>query len=100
LFALVRQTPFDIAGGLGVGLVRTTQPTARSFRMGRLSAVVAVIVLIGVAAPSSAQVYVPASAGDFAGFSNGDLAGQHGWKPLTTTPTGLQVINGKVVTLG
>jgi len=57
-------------------------------------------VLIVNAAPSAAQVYVPATAGDFSLFTNGDLAGQHGWVAPTTTPTGLQVSGGKVVTAG
>jgi len=56
--------------------------------------------LIVNAAPSAAQVYVPSTAGDFSLFINGDLAGQHGWVATTSTPTGLQVSGGKVMTSG
>jgi hypothetical protein len=60
----------------------------------------ALVVLIVSATPVAAQIYVPASDGDFSLFSDGDLAGQHGWSAVTTTPTGMQVSGGKVVTLG
>jgi hypothetical protein len=57
--------------------------------------------LLLLAAPyTHAQIYLPTSAGNFGGFANGDLAGQNGWTAVSTTPTGAQVLGGKVVFQG
>jgi hypothetical protein len=47
-----------------------------------------------------AQVYLPPGAGTFSGFADGDLVGQNGWTSVTTTPTGAQVVGGKLVFQG
>lgn len=49
------------------------------------------------AAPAAGQVYIPPSSADFSSFANGDLAGQNGWVPVSTTPTGVQINGGRAV---
>ncbi len=59
-----------------------------------------VLGLIVTAGASPAQVIIPPSSGDFSRFANGDLAGQNGWVPVTTTPTGVQISGGHAVMQG
>ncbi len=66
--------------------------------MSPIARFVSLAVVVGVSAPAAAQVvYVPPQAGDFSLFADGDLAGQNGWVPVTTTPTGVQISGGRVV---
>ena len=55
---------------------------------------------LALAGSAPAQVLVPESAGDFSRFADGDLAGQNGWVPVTTTPTGVQVSGDRAVIQG
>src|SRR5215213_7506854 len=57
----------------------------------------AATVLLGLVGNAPCQVYLPPSSGDFSLFANGELAGQNGWVPVTTTPTIGQINNGRMV---
>jgi hypothetical protein len=66
--------------------------------MPSLFRLVSLTVVLAAAGPAAAQVvYLPPQAGDFSLFANGDLAGQNGWLPVTTTPTGVQISGGRAV---